>query len=60
METRTQPSLTQIDETAALRSIVGGAATQTGERFFARVPQEGGVEPGGASPGRRVPRASSA
>jgi PAS domain-containing protein len=35
METRTQPSAGGIDETAALRSIVEGTATETGERFFA-------------------------
>jgi PAS domain S-box-containing protein len=35
METRIQPSLTQVDEAAALRSIVEGTATETGERFFA-------------------------
>ncbi len=35
METRTQPSAGGIDESAALRSIVEGTATETGERFFA-------------------------
>ncbi len=35
METLTQPSIGGIEETAALRSIVEGTATQTGEQFFA-------------------------
>jgi PAS domain S-box-containing protein len=35
METMTQPSMSGIEETAALRSIVEGTATQIGEQFFA-------------------------
>jgi PAS domain S-box-containing protein len=35
VETLTQPSMGGIEETAALRSIVEGTATETGERFFA-------------------------
>lgn len=51
METRTQPSVSGIDETAALRSIVEGTATETGERFFAALVENlanlGALPPGG-------------
>ncbi|HSD51386.1 MAG TPA: sigma 54-interacting transcriptional regulator [Candidatus Methylomirabilis sp.] len=35
METLTQPSMMGMEETTALRAIVEGTATETGERFFA-------------------------
>lgn len=35
METLTQPSMSGMEETAALRSIVEGTASETGEQFFA-------------------------